>query len=126
MVLAATLLLQPSSQNWPWAFWSVPSRHPGQRGLSCSAWGSSPLTVLDPTPPDYDPTPLPWLAMLPRWLVWAMALLSEPLFVWFAQVGLWNIAWDHTANADHILQAPDPGLILHPCAKSGAPAMPET
>ncbi|MFO7705725.1 MAG: proton-conducting transporter membrane subunit [Halopseudomonas sp.] len=88
--VAKWVLLQPlfsEPANWPWAFGILLGT------LASAAYVFRVVAIAfdraDPTPPDYDPDAFAqWLAMLPALLVWAMALLSEPLIRWFTEVGL--------------------------------------
>ncbi len=84
-VLLQPLFLQPA--NWPWALGVL-------LGTLASAGYVFRVVAIafdraEPTPPDYNPdTSAQWLAMLPALAVWAMALLSKPTVLWFAEVGL--------------------------------------
>ena len=81
-VLLQPLLAEPG--NWPWAVGVL---------LGTLASAGYVFRVLALTfdrahtnPPDFAPDLFAqWLAMLPALLVWAMALLSEPLIIWLTQ-----------------------------------------
>lgn len=84
-VLLQPLLLDPA--HWPWALGVL-------LGTLASAGYVFRVVAIafdraDPNPPDYDPDPFAqWLAVLPALAVCAMALMSEPLILWFREVGL--------------------------------------
>ncbi|PLW82274.1 NADH-quinone oxidoreductase subunit J [Kineobactrum sediminis] len=84
-VLLQPLLVEPS--HWPWALGVLLGT------LASAGYVFRVVTIAfnraDPSSPGHDPdTAAQWLAMLPALIVWAMALLSEPLILWFQEVGL--------------------------------------
>lgn len=84
-VLLQPLFMEPA--HWPWALGVL-------LGTLVSAGYVFRVVAIafdraEPTPPDHDPdTSAQWLAMLPALVVWAMALMSEPLIQWFREAGL--------------------------------------
>ncbi|GGC91671.1 complex I subunit 5 family protein [Halopseudomonas salina] len=84
-VLLQPLFSQPS--HWPWALGVLLGT------LASAAYVFRVVAIAfdraDPNRPDYDPdTSAQWLAMLPALVVWAMALMSEPVIRWFGEAGL--------------------------------------
>jgi len=84
-VLLQPLFLEPA--RWPWALGVLLGT------LASAGYVFRVVTIAfdraDPNPPDYDSdVSAQWLAMLPALIVWAMALMSEPLIEWFREVGL--------------------------------------
>lgn len=84
-VLLQPLFTQPS--HWPWALGVLLGT------LASAAYVFRVVAIAfdraDPNRPDYDPdTSAQWLAMLPALVVWAMALMGEPVIRWFGEAGL--------------------------------------
>lgn len=84
-VLLQPLLVEPA--HWPWALGVLLGT------LASAAYVFRVVTIafgrVDPSLPGHDhDTVAQWLAMLPALIVWAMALMSEPLILWFREVGL--------------------------------------